>query len=103
MFIDEAIIEVVGGNGGNGGRGGHGGISSNIYLEVPSKEFVNIHVYPGLGGSGGKGGKGGFGGHGGKNGGIDGKPGKDGKEGIHGRTRAKAAVFINGIRMLDPS
>ena len=92
-----------GGNGGNGGRGGHGGISSNIYIEVQDKEYVHVHVNPGYGGNGGKGGKGGLGGHGGKNGGFDGPPGKDGKDGLHGHTRAKAAVFINGIRMRDSS
>lgn len=105
--LTEEIPEGVGGNGGcggnggNGGRGGHGGISSNIYLEVPANDFIKVHVYPGYGGTGGKGGKGGKEGHGGKNGGIDGQPGKNGKDGLHGRTRAKAAVFINGIRLQE--
>lgn len=107
--LTEEVPEGIGGNGGNGGnggkggRGGNGGISSNIYLEVPCAEYVNVHVFPGYGGAGGKGGRGGKAGHGGRHGGIDGIAGMDGKNGIHGRARAKAAVFINGIRMQDPS
>lgn len=88
-----------GGHGGNGGRGGNGGISSNIYVEVPSEDLVEVKVYAGLGGKGGKGGKGGACGHGGNPGGADGKDGEAGKDGIHGHSRPKAAVFICGKRI----
>lgn len=95
-----------GGNGGNGGRGGNGGISSNVYIEVPNPQMLDVTVLPGYGGNGGKGGKGGKGGEGGRSyeiesmNGHDGACGMEGKAGKSGRTRQPSAVFVCGKRLL---
>ncbi len=90
-----------GGSGGNGGNGGGGGISSNVYIEVPDTQLVDVTVIPGEGGAGGKAGLGGAHGRGGNPDGVDGVSGKDGKNGNPGHKRQAAAVFVNGIRYFN--
>lgn len=97
-----------GGSGGNGGHGGNGGISSNIYIQVPSKAENQVRCisFPSVGGRGGAGGLSGHPGKGGTGGGgdpfvapgsngSDGLPGKGEKSGKEGKARDAASVFLN--------